>query len=83
MSEPTAIDDMQGLYSHVSDAFRSGKRQGRDDFFRAIQLAIGQISVEQEKQMGDIATRGFHTAQKCAKAIADLKSQFDSVKFPV
>lgn len=77
MPERTAIDDMEGLYSHVSDAYRAGLRSGRDELFRLAQIAIGQISVEQEEQVGDIATRGFHVAQSCAKAVAELKTALD------
>lgn len=77
---PTMIDDMQGLYSHASEVYRAGQRSGRDDFYRGIQTLLGQISVKYEKQQGDLATRGFHVAQECAKAVSDLKARLDDAR---
>lgn len=80
MSEtlPTIIDDMGGLYSHASEVFRAGKRDGRDEFFIAANAALSSLSVEQERQQGDVATRGFHVAEACCKALTRLKTHFDN-----
>jgi hypothetical protein len=75
--EKKMIDDMEGLFSHASEAYRAGKRTGIDEFFRNVQGRLGQISVKYEQQQGDLATRGFHVAQECAKAVGDLKVVFD------
>lgn len=72
------IDDMQGLFSHASDALRAGRRDGRQDFFAAALDELRKISVEQEQQQGEIATRGFHVAQACCGALVRLKESFDS-----
>lgn len=76
---PTMVDDMGGLYTHASDAYRDGKRAGRDDFFRAVISALQTISISQEKMppSDDLATRGFHIAQECCKAVVELKGTFD------
>lgn len=74
------IDDMQGLYSHVSDALRDGKRIGRQDYFDKAIDACRQISVEQESQQGPEADRGFHVAQACCKALVELKAAMDATK---
>lgn len=71
------IDDMEGLFTHASEAYRAGKRSGRDDYYRVLQDELRRISVEQEKQTDDLATRGFHVAQACCKAASDLKIKMD------
>jgi hypothetical protein len=71
------IDDMQGLYSHASDAYRAGKRAGRDDFFRAVIARLGFISVEHE---GANNVPAFHAAEECCKAVVEEKTAADAPK---
>ena len=72
------IDDMQGLYTHTSDALRDGRRQGRQDFFDAVLNELRKISVEQEGEQGALADRGFHVAQECCGAVVRLKALLDA-----
>lgn len=77
------IDDMQGLYTHASEVFRAGKVSGRDELFRAIQTVLGRISVKYESGPVSgpdepLATRGFHVAEECAKAVREVKDAFDA-----
>ncbi len=71
------IDDMQGLHSHASDAYRAGKSEGRDDTFRLLQIELVRISVSHEKT-GNV--EGFKAAQECAKAMFDLKARMSAPK---
>jgi hypothetical protein len=73
------IDDMQGLYSHTSDAFRAGKVAGRDEFYRAVLTVLSMISVKHESGPPDsaMATTGFLVAEECCKAARDVKEHFD------
>lgn len=82
---PTMIDDMGGLHTHASEAFRAGKVSGRDEFFRAVLTLLGQISAEQESGPVNgseeaVATRGFHVAEACCKAVREVKEFLDSRK---
>ena len=69
------IDDMQGLYSHASDAYRGGKRAGRDDVFRAIQEVVIRASVAHETADEDAA---FHAVQALAKELRALQVRMDA-----
>lgn len=76
------IDDMQGLYSHASDAFRAGQRSGRDEFFRAANGALGSISAKHERGPahgvdGQLVTARFHVAEECCKAVRDVRDALD------
>lgn len=80
---PTLIDDLGGLYSHASEAFKAGERRGRDDFFRLAQVALGQISAKHGSGPVNgpealLTTRGFHVAEECGHALRKLKDAFDS-----
>lgn len=79
------IDDMEGLYSHASEAFRAGKVSGRDELYRAIQGVLGRISVKYESGPVSgpdepLATRGFHVAEECCKAAREVKELFDKAR---
>lgn len=71
------IDDREGLYSHVSDAIRAGDRMGREELYRLISDALMRVSVEQEQDMSELGTRGFHVAQACCGA---AKRAFDALQ---
>ena len=71
------IDDMHGLYSHASDAYRAGKIEGRDLFYRSAMLALSKISVEHEKA-GNVPA--FHAAESAYKALRDAKAAADAPK---
>jgi hypothetical protein len=71
------IDDMHGLYSHTSDAYRAGKRTERQDFFDAMMNIILAISVKHETAGNDAA---FHAVQECGKALRELKAHCDAPK---
>lgn len=82
---PMIVDDMGGIYSHASEAFAAGKRAGRDEFFRAGQYALSSISVKYESGPVSgpdeaLATRGFHVAEECCKALRETKERFDAAK---
>ena len=77
------IDDMQGLYTHASEAFRAGQASGRDELYRTAQGVLGRISVKYESEAvsgpGEpLATRGFHVAQECARALRETKELLDT-----
>ena len=72
------IDDMEGLYSHASEAFRAGIWSGRDDYHRSLISVLSWISVKYERQQGDLATKGFHVAEECCKAVIKLKATIDN-----
>lgn len=76
----TMIDDMSGLFSHASDAHRAGVRAGRQEMYDATMPTLARIGVEQEKDMSEFGTRGFHVAQACCKALRELKEKFDAQK---
>lgn len=69
------IDDMEGLYSHASDAWRAGQRRGRDDFYRTVLDRLGLISVKHESADNVPA---FHAAEECCKAVVEAKEAADA-----
>jgi hypothetical protein len=69
------IDDMEGLYSHASDAYRAGKRAGRDDFYRKVMTLLGRISVKHETAKN---VPGFHAAEECCKAVVEAREAADA-----
>lgn len=75
------IDDMQGLYSHASEAFRAGQRSGRDEFFRVANGALGLISAKHERgtigASEEMTTARFHVAEECCKALGDVQDALD------
>ncbi len=71
------IDDMQGLYSHTSDAYRAGKREGRDELFRLALAMLSGISSKWETASED---KSFHTAEECCRALRHIKSKLDAPK---
>lgn len=75
------IDDMQGLYSHASEAFRAGQRSGRDEFFRTAQAALGSISAKHERgtigASEELTTARFHVAEECCKAVSEVRDALD------
>ena len=77
MSDATAIDDMQGLFSHVSDAYRAGEREGRDLFYKHLISALGHIGVAHEKA-GNVAA--FHAVEECTAAMVSAKQAADAPK---
>jgi hypothetical protein len=70
------IDDMQGLYSHASDAYRAGKREGREELYRAVMLALSTISAAHERW----SDTGFKVAEECCKAVRLAKEAADAPK---
>jgi hypothetical protein len=74
------IDDMQGLYSHASDAYRAGKRTGRDDFYRAAMEQLSRISLAAEKA-GEVAA--FRAAEDCCRALLETKRLADQPQHSV
>lgn len=75
------IDDMEGIYSHASDAYRAGKRAGRDEFFRAANGVLGSISAKHERgtigASEEMTTARFHVAEECCKAVGDVRDALD------
>lgn len=71
------IDDMQGLHSHASDAYRAGIREGREEFFRSALAMLSGISSKWETAGDD---KGFQTAEECCRALRHIKSQLDAPK---
>jgi hypothetical protein len=74
------IDDMQGLFSHASDAYRAGKRTERQDFYDAAQTALAQVSLTHEKA-GNV--EAFRAAEECCKALRELKARSDAPKHEI
>ena len=68
------IDDMSGLYSHASDAYRAGKKTGRDELKRAVGLALSRISVKYEKSG---SAEQFHVAEECCKALREIAAELE------
>jgi hypothetical protein len=64
------IDDMGGLYSHASEAYRAGRRAGQDDFYRAARSATSEIS---SKHGTAGSVEKFHAAEECCAAILAVK----------
>ena len=71
------IDDMQGLYSHASDAYRAGERAGRDELYRHALAMLSGISVKWETAGDD---KGFATAEECCRALLHIKTKLDAPK---
>jgi len=71
----SVIDDMEGLYSHASEAFREGRRRGREDFVNSAMRKLSQVSLSYE-QAGD--TSGFRAAEECCKTVRQLATAFDT-----
>jgi len=69
------IDDMQGLYSHTSDAYRAGQREGRNQFYSRLLTAIGFIGVKHERS-GDVSA--FRAVEECSAAIRQEKEAADA-----
>lgn len=63
------IDDMQGLYSHASDAFRAGRARGCNDVLRAVEEIVIRASVRHEAAGSDAA---FHAVQDLAKELRQM-----------
>ena len=74
------IDDMEGLYTHASEAFRAGQRAGVDDFFRGAQMLLSAISVAHESEENPVA---FHVAEECCKALRELKDRYEKRRMTV
>ena len=73
----TMIDDMQGIYSHVSDAYRAGQREGREEFFRHALAMLSGISSKWETARKDDS---FATAEECCRALRHIKAKLDAPK---
>lgn len=71
------IDDMQGLYSHTSDAYRAGKREGRDEFWRHALEMLSGISSKYET-IGHV--KSFDVAEECCRALQHIKAKLDAPK---
>lgn len=71
------IDDMGGLYTHASEAYRAGKQTGRDDFYRAIMAELSKLSVKQERTTNAAA---FHVAEMACRIVRLAKDSFDKQK---
>jgi len=71
------IDDMQGLFSHASEAYRAGKTEGMDDFYRFAMSRLSRLSVDAEKQ-DDAAA--FHAIEACCTTLRDLKGEMGKPK---
>lgn len=63
------IDDMQGIFTHASEAFRAGKRRGREDAFSAALSVLGLVSAKHEREENPAA---FHAAEECCKVVREL-----------
>lgn len=71
------VDDMQGLFSHASDAYRAGQREGRDEFYRNALAMLSGISSKWETA-GKVES--FHTAEECCRALRHIKAKLDAPK---
>ena len=69
------IDDMDGLFTHASEAYRAGKREGRERFFNRVISALGFIGVKHEKANEKAA---FHAVEACTKAVVAAKADADA-----
>lgn len=69
------IDDMDGLFSHASDAYRAGQRDGREKFYNRLLSVIGFIGVKHEKAN---AVPAFHAIEECTAAIRAEKQAADA-----
>ena len=74
------IDDMQGLFSHASDAYRAGKIEGRREMYAAAALAVSRIGSRHETA-GSV--EAFRTAEECSKALREAKAAADAPKHDV
>lgn len=74
------VDDMSGLFGFASEAYREGKRTGKDEFYLGIIAALGRIGVKHEAADNVAA---FHAVEECTKAIVDLKKYHDGPKHAV
>lgn len=77
------IDDMDGLYSHASEAYRAGKVAGRDELFRASIGALGAVSAKHEKGSssgleGQLVTERFHVAEECCATVRKIRDALDA-----
>lgn len=57
-------DDMEGLFSHASGAYRAGQKAGRDELFTAAMIALGFLSHGYEKSDEVEAFRATESACK-------------------
>lgn len=73
-------DDMDGLYSHASDAWRAGATEGRDAFYRVAMQSLSRVSLKHE-QSGNVAA--FHAAEDACRALRDAKERADAPKHAV
>ncbi len=73
----TVIDDMSGLYTHASEAYRAGKVAGRDEFYRSVRVSLATLSVKHERGEDPAA---FHTAEEACAILRELKTAFDARK---
>lgn len=69
------IDDMQGLYSHASDAYRAGKREGHDELYRNAMAMLSGISSKYET-IGHV--KSFEVAEECCRALRHIKAKLDA-----
>jgi len=72
------IDDMHGIYTHASEAYKAGERAGRWDYWRSLRGVLGWISVKYEKDQSELGTRGFHVAEECMAAARELREKIDA-----
>jgi hypothetical protein len=75
LNEEPVIDDMQGLFSHASDAYRAGKREGRDELFRSAMQMLSGISSKYET-IGHV--KSFEVAEECCRALQHMKARLDA-----
>lgn len=77
------IDDMDGLYSHASDAYRAGKSAGLDEFYRNTIGALGAVSAKHEKGPASgldsqLVTERFHVAEECCATVRKIRDALDA-----
>jgi hypothetical protein len=71
------IDDMQGLFSHASEAYRAGMIEGRRRVYEAASLAVSRVGSKYETG-GDAGA--FRAAEECSAALREAKEEADRPK---
>jgi hypothetical protein len=66
------IDDMQGLFSHASEAHRAGQIYGRDELFKAVLTSLGRLSATYEKG-GNV--EGFRAAEAACGVLRTINEK--------
>jgi hypothetical protein len=67
-------DDMEGLFSHASDAYRAGQKSGRDELHKAALGSLGFLSNKFE-QAGDVTA--FRAVEAACGVLNDINAELN------